>query len=237
MAEVAPLKIKPRPGAYARSAETIELILNATLKVLTHDGYPALTLRRVATECGITVGNLPYHFPTKEALLTELLEAALAAYEDRNAATTEALAVDDRSRLKLRLLNVLMDIQSFQTTRLFPELWALANHNPEIADRLQDFYRRARSPTKGIVQRLNPALAEAEAETLALFFQSFNEGTTIFAGNGKPHASLMPDLAALATEAFVHLAETATPEMMHALRGCWGQRPQDHVLGEGAPRS
>ena len=62
------LKIVLKPGNYERSAETIEQILEAALKVLVNDGYAALTFRRVEQESGLKVGHISYHFPTKEDL-------------------------------------------------------------------------------------------------------------------------------------------------------------------------
>ncbi|TAJ69384.1 MAG: TetR/AcrR family transcriptional regulator [Phenylobacterium sp.] len=83
MNEPASLKIKIRAGAYPRTADTVEQILRSTLKILMTDGYSALSIRRVAGDCGVAIGNLTYHFPNKAALLKELLEAVLEAYADR----------------------------------------------------------------------------------------------------------------------------------------------------------
>lgn len=93
------LRVAPRDGTYSRTAETIEEILNATLRVLTRDGYASLTLRRVATECGLRVGNLSYHFPTKAALLKGLLDAVLQSYRDRSTKFAASLPTDKRTRL------------------------------------------------------------------------------------------------------------------------------------------
>lgn len=221
MAEIAPLKIKVRPGAYARTADTLDQILNATLQVLMKEGYAAVTLRRVAAESGLRVGNLTYHFPTKNDLIKALLDAVLEGYQDRARRIMSGVQLDDRTRLQSALFLTLRDIQSFQTTYLFPELWSLANHDPEIEARLHDFYRAARQPLVRLLGRLNPRLSEEDAETLAVFMSSFMEGTTIFAGHGKPYAGRMADLVSLACQTFVGMAETATPERMRELRSEW----------------
>lgn len=223
MTDIAPLKIAPRPGAYARTAETVEQILNATMRILMTEGYAALTLRRVATECGLRVGNLTYHFPTKNELVTALLDAVLGGYRERARKVHRGVELDDRTKLKAAIFNTLRDVQSFQTTYLFPELWSLANHDPDIGTKLQAFYRQARAPTVQLIRRLNPALNEDDAETLTVFLASLVEGSTIFAGHGKPFASRMPDFAALAIETFLHLVETTTPDRLHALRRDWAE--------------
>ena len=193
--------------------------------MLVRDGYAGLTFRRVAAECNLHVGNLPYHFPTKQALVIGLLEAVLSAYEERAAQLTHLLPGDDKVRFKAVVVNVLRDIQTLQTTRFFPELWSMANYDDIIAERLQEFYRRARAPTIALLQRLNPLLDEHDAETLCIFFSSLAEGSTIFAGHGKPYADRMADISALAIRSFMEIAENITPGELHSLRAEWEKAP------------
>jgi Transcriptional regulator len=241
--EIVPLKIAPRKGGYARAENTIEQILNATLQILMTEGYAALTLRRVASECGLRVGNITYHFPTKGDLVTALLDAVLDGYRERARQVYRGLVLDDRIRLQAALFNALRDIQSFQTTHLFPELWSLANHDAEVAAKLEEFYREARAPAARLIRRINPGLSETDADTLALFMSAFVEGTTIFAGHGRPYAGRMPDLAALAMDTFTRMVETATPEKIIAMRREWAEASKDlsrlpaFALREAAPAS
>lgn len=219
MSDPASLKIKIRAGAYPRTADTVEQILRSTLKILMNEGYAALSLRRVASDCGVSIGNLTYHFPSKAMLLKELLEAVLEAYADRGRQMAWEFKLDDRTALKAGLFNVLRDVQSFQTTHLFPELWSLANHDEEISALLHDFYRRLHLPLIARIRRMNPRLNEADAETVAVFISSFVEGSTIFAGHGKPHARQMPDLAAIATmEGLMVFANETLPDSKHMSR-------------------
>jgi AcrR family transcriptional regulator len=218
------LRVAPRTGTQARTTEAIEQILNATLAVLARDGLSSLTLRRVAAECGTGLGNVSYHFPTKEDLLNGLLDALLAAYSEHIGQLKKELPKDDREQLKAMVVTLLLDAQTMETTYLFPELWSMANHFPEVDTRLQDFYRKARGPAIDLLQRLNPALSADDAETLCIFFASFVEGSLIFAGHGKRYADRMPDLAALAIRTFLHLAETVQPKDLHAMRQEWAER-------------
>ncbi|WP_395670282.1 TetR/AcrR family transcriptional regulator [Phenylobacterium sp.] len=228
MGETESLKVKPRPGTYARTASTVEQILNATLRVLTQEGYPALTLRRVAAESGFSLGRLHYHFPSKDSLLKGLLDAVLASYEDRAARTLDVLDLDDETRFKAGLFNVLRDIQSFQTTHLFPELWALANHDPELSARLHEFYYKARAPARRLLQRLNPTLQnEEDLETVVVFVACFVEGSAIFAGYGRPYAGKMPDLAAMALRGLFDVITTVTPAELASLRTAWAEAPAE----------
>lgn len=158
------LKIVLKPGNYERSAETIEQILEAALKVLVNDGYAALTFRRVEQESGLKVEHISYHFPTKEDLVRGLLDAVMAGYSDRSDRLVTATEGGDRAQFRAAIVTILRDIQTFETTHLFPELWSMANHDPVVNDSVQEFYRRARVRMIALLRRLNPALSETDAE-------------------------------------------------------------------------
>ena len=57
----------------ARSADTVDAILDATLQVLTQVGKERLTTTRVAARAGASVGTLYQYFPNKVALLQACL--------------------------------------------------------------------------------------------------------------------------------------------------------------------
>ncbi len=58
----------------ARSKETVEALLEATARVLVKHGYDGLSTNRVAEQAGVSIGSLYQYFPSKEALVAELLE-------------------------------------------------------------------------------------------------------------------------------------------------------------------
>ncbi|RAY12355.1 TetR/AcrR family transcriptional regulator [Actinomadura craniellae] len=60
---------------------TRNALLDAAECVLFEDGTQALTLASVAERAGVSKGGLLYHFPTKEALLTGLIERVIAEFD------------------------------------------------------------------------------------------------------------------------------------------------------------
>ena len=72
-------RIQPRKmPTQARAQETVEAILAATKKVLVKDGYEAASTNRVAEVAGVSIGSLYQYFPSKAALVAELIERHLA---------------------------------------------------------------------------------------------------------------------------------------------------------------
>ena len=61
----------------ARSADTVEVLLEGTVQVLLVDGADRLTTTRVAERAGVTVGTLYQYYPNKQALLYALLDRKL----------------------------------------------------------------------------------------------------------------------------------------------------------------
>ncbi|MEX6723889.1 TetR/AcrR family transcriptional regulator [Parapedomonas caeni] len=217
MAEVPSLKVRARPGTYARGLESVEQILGAALTVLVDEGYRALTLRRIAAECGLKVGNVTYYFPTKDALVRELLDSVLNGYEDVFLELIERLDMSDEQKLDAYVRLILDDILTKRTTHLFPELWAMSNYDAVTAQRVDELYVRARSVLVELIGRLNPALDEDERQTLALFISASLEGLTVFAGHKKPWSRRMPWLANIASKSAFDLITTITPDDVRGL--------------------
>lgn len=205
------LKIKPREGGYARGQEGLARILTAALTLLVEQGSKALTLRRIAAECGLKAGNIAYYFSSKEELLRELLDAIISSYEEAFDAIYHAPDTTAEERLERIVVLILEDIKTKQTTRIFPELWAMSNHDSFVRDRVDDLYRRARVVLNDLVGEINPALPVDEREALALFMSASMEGMTIFAGHDKPWIGKMPAIERIAIKSFLYAIRAMRP--------------------------
>jgi AcrR family transcriptional regulator len=204
------LKITPRIGGYARGQDGLEQILRSALTLLVEHGASALTLRRIAAESRMNVGSLNYYFKSKEELIRELLNAVIGAYEDAFAEIVHDIDADAETRLRNLVALVLEDITTKKTTRFFPELWAMANHDPFIHERMTELYERARVSIIDLIFEINPRLSEANREVLALFISASMEGLTVFAGHEKPWRPQMPMFQMLAQTSFVQLVRAVT---------------------------
>lgn len=77
--------------------KTKQKILNAALNVLMESGFQTLTQTRVAEVAGVSQGLLTYHFPTRNDLLTAVVEESktrmghLRAFEEEGVLTWSSL--------------------------------------------------------------------------------------------------------------------------------------------------
>ncbi len=77
-----------------RSKQMVDVILEATARVLSRDGYAAMNTNRVAAVAGVSVGSVYQYFPNKDSLV--------AALHERHAAQVHAVIeeVIDASRAR-----------------------------------------------------------------------------------------------------------------------------------------
>lgn len=209
---VADLAFAPREGGYVRGHETREEILRAALGLLVEEGYRAMSMRRVAAACGMRLGNLTYHFPTREDLVRALFEAVISSYEVEFAEIAQLPGLAPEARLAAICRLILEDIRTKKTTHFFPELWALSNHDPFVLDRVQELYARARQPILEAIAQIRPDLDAASQQNLALFISASMEGLTVFAGHDKPFEPRMAQLEAIAIRSFIDLVRNFIPE-------------------------
>src|SRR3954468_12370191 len=61
-------------GPYAKGAKRREEILKAAFEVLSRDGYRKASLGQIGRAIGMDSAHILYYFPSREALLQEVLQ-------------------------------------------------------------------------------------------------------------------------------------------------------------------
>jgi len=194
----------------------VNAILEAALYLLIEEGSSAFTLRRIASECGLKLGNVSRHFPRKEMLVQVLLEELLLPSEALVEKSIRKAGMSAEDALTLIIEGSLDEIKTKRTTNLSIELWAMANHNEFVADRLEASYHYVHQLLAQFVAQLNPKLSAEDAYTVSVFISASIDGSTMLAGYGKPWSSLMPQMKGLAVRSLVHLVKTITPAELRA---------------------
>jgi AcrR family transcriptional regulator len=69
-------------GASGRRAGTRDRVLEAAYAVAGQSGVTAVTLDAVANRAGVSKGGLLYHFPSKEALVSGMVDGLCRAFAD-----------------------------------------------------------------------------------------------------------------------------------------------------------
>lgn len=199
-----------RPGTAIKNKGQVRLasILEAAKAVFMEAGYAGLTMRKVADRAGITIGNLNYYYRTKEGLLRDLINYFINGYLEVFDQLRGAAGQSPQKQLESVLDFWIEDLGTPETTVFFPELWALANHDPHVAQLVDDLYARVHQPLIELIGLINPACPSREQQQLALFMCATMEGLTMFAGHDKPWAPQRQQLKRMAIEHFLRLITT-----------------------------
>jgi AcrR family transcriptional regulator len=97
--------LEPRKSpVQARSAASVDAILEATVQVLLNIGKERLTTTRVASRAGVSVGTLYQYFPNKSALL----QAALKRHMDEITEAIEFVCKEQRGRTLRQMATALI---------------------------------------------------------------------------------------------------------------------------------
>jgi len=97
--------LEPRKSpVQARSAASVDAILEATIQVLLNVGKQRLTTTRVALRAGVSVGTLYQYFPNKSALLQAALKRHLGEVTD----AIELVCKEQRGRTLRQMVTALI---------------------------------------------------------------------------------------------------------------------------------
>ncbi len=170
-------------------------------------GYAALTMRKVAGRAGISIGNLNYYYRAKEDLLRDLLEYVINQYLEEFDRQRQMAGHSPEKQLEAVLKFWIDDLGTPETTVFFPELWALGNHDPYIADLVDELYAKARLPLNELIPQINPTLTKKETEQIALYMCASMEGLTVFVGNGKTWTNQIKEIKRITIRNFMELVK------------------------------
>ncbi len=169
-------------GRSQKAAATIAHILAAAHRVFIRDGHAGLSLRKVADEADVAVGNVSYYFDTKRALIEALLREALADYIEAHIAQFEA----SRDSPTDILLNVVaFYVSNARTTHaLFFHMWGFAASGDAEKALIRELYRPIGRFIYFLVRAARPDASDARAREIVLQLFSLEEGVKLFIGMG-----------------------------------------------------
>jgi AcrR family transcriptional regulator len=158
--------------------DTKNKIARTARAILAKDGYGALTMRRVASACGISPGNLTYHFPSVDDLMVAAMNLGLEEYQQQIASYIKKQPTDQDKTLTELVTFFVHDALSPRTSAVMIEFWALAQHDPSKAAFLDQTYKRASDMIADVLLGIEPDIDRATANQVASTLLVFSEGST-----------------------------------------------------------
>lgn len=161
-------------------------ILEQTEALLVSEGGAGLSMRKVAEACGMSLGNLQYHYATREALLEALLASFIANYVTLVHAQTFEPTGDVHRDLAHILGTGLELLDKGHASRVFKELWAAAQQSDSLAAELAKHYRELARFYATTLRSLEPAAGERQIDRAVSVLMPLLEGYCV-TRNALPH--------------------------------------------------
>ena len=161
--------MRKAPG-QARSKETVNVILEASARILESDGLRGFNTNSVAAKAGVSVGSLYQYFPNKDAILLALIQRFEEATQE---AILQALRTGKGRPLKpsLRLFVRALVGMHYRRPRLNRILEAEEERlgggskdfafRPGLRDLLQEHTSEIARPVAGAAERIVMAIMRA----------------------------------------------------------------------------
>ncbi len=169
-------------GRSAKGAKTLQTIIDAAHRVFVRDGHAGLSMRKVADESGLALGNVNYYFESKRALLEATLREALADYVEAH--------IDQIEAERDAPLDILLNVLAFYVTNgrrsypLFFQMWGYAASDPEAKRLIRELYRPIGRFIYFLVRAARPDADDARIREIVLQLVSLEEGMKLFIGMG-----------------------------------------------------
>ena len=168
----------PNNVSSPRGKLTQAQILEKAEELLVSEGFHAMSMRKVADACGISTGNLTYHFASKN----ELIDAIISSVFEKYGASTDPYTPTDQTasnhmNLRERISWVMWDSSQKETIALFTELWALAKHSETSHKSLQRFYKVTLKTLERSLAGEYPDADDKRLRSAARLIQTVAEGT------------------------------------------------------------
>lgn len=155
-----------------------EVIVNQTINLLKEEGSGGLTMRKIATKCGITLSNLQYHYPDKSILLQTVAQYFCKKCEENIETELKELAPKDKTEKEQFIRKLLEIVLKYEDTSLesivFRELWALSMRDEQLKASLQKFYEDYNHKLINMV-----AIVKNSPEEIVSLLMPFAEGYSI----------------------------------------------------------
>lgn len=161
-------------------------ILESALQELAEKGFSGFTLQSVAARIDISLGNLTYHFPSREVLIQSMLDLWFENWKQEF--QTQIGNAINRSTPDIgHFIDWVMEQAVYpENVAVFTELWAYSNHDPKIASMMENLYNIAVS-TVTVAFGLNPNDSKTEGfKSLLYLLAAVSEGSAAVLGNTSP---------------------------------------------------
>lgn len=158
--------VSTREPRQERSRLTRDRLLASAIEALAKDGWMAATVAAVAERAGVSRGAAQHHFPTREALITAVLEQV---FEDLTSSASETLAhLPERGDPVSAAVDQAVAVYTGTEFKAALQIWAAAASDPVLRALILPMEAKfARAAHNRVMQALDPDGRNPQAHRIA----------------------------------------------------------------------
>lgn len=204
----------------------MQKMLEAAESVLIRDGYHAFSTRRVAAECGVSLGHLTYYFPAKNDLLRAMISAVMARYGEHIRTASAASDAQTRNDVRALLDWLLRDTVTKETSGLFRELWVLAKHDAFAAREVLGFYEGLIESFVEVAAQVYPTVGAQRLRQVGHLIGMLTEGGTVLFAEPGERSVAFDDVRPMAIDMIMQQLESAARDASGARTAVAAAQPR-----------
>ncbi len=190
--------LSTKPQRPKPQRDTRALVLEAAYKLLIEEGAQSFSMRKVAQGAEISLGNLQYHFATRNelvhALFDRIAERVLIAVEAQDTGQARIFSIIDA---------IFAELDTPHGSIPVWELCSLAAHDEALAEMLHNLFRPFREELARHIRTVDPGRPRAMAEHQATCIVALIEGSGWFDAYGRANREEFKGLRQ-ATKKLIH---------------------------------
>jgi AcrR family transcriptional regulator len=189
-----------------RGKDSVLKILHAARSIFAAGGYAELTLREVARASGMYLANVQHYYGTREDLLVGLVRFIVDEYDTRYRDFVAQGAPSPRDFFVRVLRYLLDDIKDPTTSRIFFELWSLAQRHPQVTALVDWMYVHHCRNIEGMIAAISPEMPSAERGRRAALIATQIEGLMVLLAARMPRHEHLAGIEEACVEQALRLA-------------------------------
>lgn len=164
-----------------KGLERVNEILSAAREIFAAEGYAGLSMRKVATQVGMSLSNVQHYYQSKDLLIEAVLLMTMNDFQAKIDNIANTMDAQPRIAQLMSTIDMFLEELSDPVTHgMFFEIWALAARN-EFASTLMDkMIARERKAIYKLLRGLNPAVSDEEYMLRAVLIVAQVEGLMLF---------------------------------------------------------
>ena len=188
-----------------KGEERREAIEAAARRMLLDEGYAGVSLRRIATKLGMSVGNLQYYFPTKD----DLVESVIIGETQKpiDLLGDVAWSPNDAPKSIRQAVGSLMQYYAGEAGRFYAIMESLALHDARYAKLKADGYAQVLRHIEQLIGLVAPDLSNDRAAGLARVLVALIDGASLQVQFARTETDSLDALIVDVSSAIEHLLE------------------------------